>query len=233
MANISVASGQGVHVQTLSDQVLNAVVLAVMERRIPFGARLKEAEIARDLNVSRMPVREALMRLVSEGVVTNTPFRGMCLMEVDERKLREILDVRVSLERLAFQAAIERLISGEETLNRVESALLEMERACSDGSAALMAHSDIGYHRSVVELSGNETLRNLWEMMARQFQMIVGIAWHVTDQQAIYQSHVDLHTAIAEMDQAKVHEMLAPHIMEAMSFGLGDLASGTNGATKT
>ena len=75
---------------TLTEKVTDAIVQAVMERRIPFGSRLVEAELSRALNVSRVPIREALRLLESQGVVVNTPYKGMCLMTVDERKLDEI-----------------------------------------------------------------------------------------------------------------------------------------------
>ena len=213
-----------IQVKTLSDQVLDAVVLAVMERRIKFGARLKEADIARHLNVSRMPVREALMRLVSEGIVTNTPYKGMCLMDVDEGKLKEILEVRLALEREAFRLAIERLTLAKGDLDETQAVLNRMSEACAAQSAARLAQCDVDYHRSIITLSGNETLQKVWEMMARQFQMIVGIAWHVSDPRAIFEAHKDLHDAVSTLDQGRVQELLGPHIMEGISIGLGDLA---------
>jgi DNA-binding GntR family transcriptional regulator len=224
MQTVAASRSYEIQAKTLSDQVLDAVVLAVMERRIPFGARLKEADIARHLNVSRMPVREALMRLVSEGIVTNTPYKGMCLMEVDEGKLKEILEVRLALEREAFRLAIERLTLGKGNLDETQGVLNRMSEACAAQSAARLAQCDIDYHRSILRLSGNDTLRKVWEMMARQFQMIVGIAWHVSDPRAILEAHNVLHKAVSAADQSRVQELLAPHIMEGISIGLGDLA---------
>ena len=96
---------------TLTEKVTDAIVQAVMERRIPFGSRLVEAELSRALNVSRVPIREALRLLESQGVVVNTPYKGMCLMTVDERKLDEILSVRTLLEERAVRLAIARRAS--------------------------------------------------------------------------------------------------------------------------
>jgi DNA-binding GntR family transcriptional regulator len=58
---------------TLTEQVVDAILRGAIERRIPFGARLVEAEIAKELNVSRVPVREALRLLCSQGLVENKP----------------------------------------------------------------------------------------------------------------------------------------------------------------
>ena len=86
---------------TLTEQVVDAILRGAIERRIPFGARLVEAEIAKELNVSRVPVREALRLLCSQGLVENRPYKGMCLITVDERMLEETLTVRHHLEILA------------------------------------------------------------------------------------------------------------------------------------
>jgi DNA-binding GntR family transcriptional regulator len=84
----------------------------VIERRIPFGARLVEAEIAKELNVSRVPIRKALRLLCSQGLVENKPYKGMCLMAADDRMLRETLTVRHHLETLAVTLAVNNLRTG-------------------------------------------------------------------------------------------------------------------------
>src|SRR6185312_15420433 len=78
---------------TLVEQIVEALVRAAAEGRILPGERLVEAEISRRFDVSRVPVREALRLLESQGIVTNAPYRGMRLMEVDARHLRQILVV--------------------------------------------------------------------------------------------------------------------------------------------
>src|SRR5437763_2114326 len=88
---------------TLVDQVVDAFVKAAAEGQIVPGDRIIEAELAKALNVSRVPVREALRLLESQGIVVNTPHRGMRLMAVDAKRLHDILVVRTSLEQLAVK----------------------------------------------------------------------------------------------------------------------------------
>ncbi|MCA3640804.1 MAG: GntR family transcriptional regulator [Methylobacterium sp.] len=211
---------------TLTERVTDAIVLAVMERRIPFGSRLVEAELSRALNVSRVPVREALRLLESQGVVVNTPYKGMCLMTVDEKKLHEILSVRTLLEERAIRLAIAQLASGEATTEGLREALARMRQALEEGSAARMAASDIAFHRALLNASGNETLCAMWEIMARQFQMIVGIAWHSldTERERNFRDHERLLALVEARDaDAAAHEIV-PHIMEGVTVGLRDLA---------
>ncbi len=211
---------------TLTEKVTDAIVLAVMERRIPFGSRLVEAELSRALNVSRVPVREALRLLESQGVVVNTPYRGMCLMTVDEKKLHEILSVRTLLEERAIRLAIVQLEVGEATTEGLREALKRMRQALEEGSAVRMAASDIGFHRALLNATGNETLSAMWEIMARQFQMIVGIAWHSldTERERNFRDHERLLALVEARDpDAAAHEIV-PHIMEGVAVGLRDLA---------
>lgn len=212
--------------QTLTEKVMDAIVQAVMERRIPFGSRLVEAELSRVLNVSRVPVREALRLLESQGVVTNTPYKGMCLMTVDEKKLHEILSVRALLEERAARLVIGQLQAGGATTEALREALKRMRQALEEGSATRMAASDIGFHRALLQTTGNETLSAMWEIMARQFQMIVGIAWHSldTERERNYRDHERLLALIEAHDEEAILREIVPHIMEGVTVGLRDLA---------
>ena len=211
---------------TLMEQVTDAIVLAVMERRIPFGSRLVEAELSRALDVSRVPVREALRILESQGIVVSTPYRGMCLMTVDDRKLQEILSVRALLEERAVRTAIEQLAKGEANMEGLKEALGVMRLALEEGAAARMAASDIGFHRALLRMTGNGTLIAMWEIMARQFQMIVGIAWHSldTERDRNYRDHERLLAHIEAQDTDVAAREIVPHIMEGVTVGLRDLA---------
>lgn len=204
---------------TLTDQVLEAIVRGAIERRIPFGARLVEAEIAKELNVSRVPVREALRLLCSQGIVENQPYKGMCLINVDDRLIRDSLTVRHHLETLAVRLALENMWSGRASVEVLREALAVMHKAWKSGSAADMAASDVGFHRAIVKMAGNDTLEFVWETLARKIQVIVGIAWWASDQERIYQQHVSLLKIFESRNLATVLEVLEPHIMEGVELG--------------
>ncbi|MBD0276255.1 MAG: GntR family transcriptional regulator, partial [Acetobacteraceae bacterium] len=80
------------------EQAAEAIVAAAARGAFLPGDRLVEAEIARDLGISRVPVREALRLLESQGIVVNTPYRGVRLVEVDARRVQQMLEVRCVLE---------------------------------------------------------------------------------------------------------------------------------------
>lgn len=204
---------------TLTDQVLEAILRGAIERRIPFGARLVEAEIAKELNVSRVPVREALRQLCSQGIVENQPYKGMCLMTVDERMLNETLTVRHHLEVLAVQLAIKNLRAGRKNMLGLLDALDAMQQAHESGSSADMAASDVGLHRAILHMADSDTLTFIWETLARKFQVIVGIAWYGNDQDRIYEQHVKLVELFKKKNLDAILEFLEPHIMEGVALG--------------
>ncbi|OXC76774.1 GntR family transcriptional regulator [Caballeronia sordidicola] len=204
---------------TLTEQVLDAILRGAIERRIPFGARLVEAEIAKELNVSRVPVREALRLLCSQGLVENRPYKGMCLITVDERMLEETLTVRHHLEVLAVTLAIKNLLTGRANLTGLQAALDEMHVAFKSGSASDMAAGDVGFHREILRMADSDTLLFMWETLARKFQMIVGIAWYSNDQKRICEQHEELMKLFKAKKLAPLLAVLEPHIMEGLEVG--------------
>jgi DNA-binding GntR family transcriptional regulator len=204
---------------TLTDQVVDAILRGAIERRIPFGGRLVEAEIAKELNVSRVPVREALRLLCSQGLVENESYRGMCLITVDDRMLEETLMVRHHLEMLAVRLAVGNLRAGRKNMLGLLDALDVMRDARGSGSAADMAASDVGFHRAILEMADSSTLLFVWETLARKFQVIVGIAWYANDQDRIYEQHVALAELFKKKDASAILVALEPHIMEGVELG--------------
>jgi len=96
--------------------VHHELLQAIRDGRYPSGTRVREAEVADWLGVSRTPVREALRRLQSEGLVVFTPWRGVVVAELDQQQVIELYAMRRVLEgtaaRLAAQHAADSEIDG-------------------------------------------------------------------------------------------------------------------------
>jgi len=175
---------------TLVDQVVEAFVQAAAEGRFLPGDRVVEAEIAREFQVSRVPVREALRLLESQGIVFNTPYRGMRLMEVTSASLHHILVVRASLERVAAREALAVYRRDKGVLGRLEPALQRMRRAVEEGSGFEVAKADADFHRALCMIGGNEVLLQIWETLARRLTIIVGLSTLTKDLASIYDEHL-------------------------------------------
>jgi len=98
---------------SVNDAVTRALREAILSGKIRPGDRLLQDELARQLGVSRQPVREALRRLQSEGLVVQTPQRGLLVREFTKADLQENYYLRQLLESEAAQSAAERITSAE------------------------------------------------------------------------------------------------------------------------
>src|SRR5205809_6971118 len=87
---------------SLAEQAADAIVTGVSAGRLKPGQRLVETELAGLLNMSRVPLREALQILETQGIVESTPHRGSRIAMFDDAKVTQICEVRVALERIAL-----------------------------------------------------------------------------------------------------------------------------------
>ena len=133
------------------------------------GRQLKQTEIASMLGVSQGPVREALIRLVSEGLVENVPFRGMFVRKLEKSDVEEIYQLRTVLETLAVKLALSTL-KQEKHFNKLRMFIERNTQAESEGNFSLAAEMDLGFHRYIIELSENTRLINIWNSLLAQSQ---------------------------------------------------------------
>lgn len=102
----------------------------ILSGAFPVGTRIKTEEIANSLGVSRMPVRDALQQLHSEGLVVIRPNRGAIVTKLTADEIQEMFDIRAALEALAARHACNNLTS--ENFAQLESVLEQMHDACTD-----------------------------------------------------------------------------------------------------
>jgi len=148
------------------DRIADALRQDIMSGRLKAGERLLEEVIAREQEVSRVPVREALRRLESEGFVTLTPYHGARVSESSWRDSTELMQVRCGLEVLAARLAAERR-GGE-----YADALLEVvERGKDAGRAQRLADLPalvMEFHELVAKASGNRQLEIMLERVLQR-----------------------------------------------------------------
>jgi len=200
--------------KTLVDQVVDAIVEATARGEFLPGDRIVEAEVARSLNVSRIPVREALRLLESQSVVVNERYRGMRLMSVDIDGLEKILRVRLALEQLAGAEAIARLKAGKADIAPLERILAQMHTAADAEDSFGVARLDTEFHRKLCQLSGNEALVRSWEPLSRQLTIIFGLATRRKTLKSIVAEHDEVINALHEGDRAKFDRLMEVHILE-------------------
>jgi DNA-binding GntR family transcriptional regulator len=140
---------------TLKSYVYNMLREAIVSGRYKPGSRLNESQLAREFNISRIPIREALMQLQEHGLVMNHERRGMFVTELTEEDVQRINSLRVVLEAEALklcQAKMTRQIAARLT------ALVEQMENWEASTEIDAAAADLEFHRTIWEASGNPYL---------------------------------------------------------------------------
>jgi DNA-binding GntR family transcriptional regulator len=211
------------------EQAAEAVVAAAARGTFLPGDRLVEAEIARDLGISRVPVREALRLLESQGIVASTPYKGMRLMQVTNRKVAEITRVHAVLETLAVREICALPDPGPQLDLARRAAAAYAEALAGPDKAAIVA-ADMALHGEICAASGNEVLHALWTGLARQLAVIWGLGQGVRPAAVVLAEHDALLARLAARDEAGAEAQLLAHLAWQQSFDFeGALAARRNG----
>jgi len=143
----------------------------VMGRRAP-GSRLVERDIAADLGVSRLPVREAIRALAAEGIVVSRPRTGATVREYTIKDIRDFAEFREAVETLAFVLAAQR---HDEEGAALMSGIHERERAAAaegDIERARVAASE--FHLAAVSLAGNGVIADVGRTYVTRLRWLFG-----------------------------------------------------------
>jgi DNA-binding GntR family transcriptional regulator len=198
-----------------ADRVADAIIEQCIFGSFQPGQRLKESELAKQFNVSRVPIREALMELASQGVVYYSPRRGARLMHVDRLKLRKVLEVRERLETLALRTAVQMFRSEPAALNPLNEAVIAMRDASRAHDVLGAAKADVAFHRGLCVASGNEALIKAWSAVSRQFLIFVAMD---NRQRQTRLPHAEIHqtllNTLVEADYAEAERALSEHILQ-------------------
>lgn len=125
------------------------------------GSLLDEATICKELDVSRTPLREALVRLSAEGLVQVLPNRGARVAPIELRQLQEHLEAFELLQRTATVLAAQR--RSDSDLDRMKTLCVEFEQMHAAGDVAGMMNSNLHFHKAIGAAAGNRYLEKMYD----------------------------------------------------------------------
>lgn len=135
------------------------------------GERLVEARLARDLQISRAPIREAARLLESEGLIISISGRGFFVRQITLRELEEIFDLRLCIERHAT-ATVARQPAAR-VRRQIEEALAHLLTLVGQGETEAMVEADFNLHRCIVVAAGNRKLLKLFDSAAQDLKLVL------------------------------------------------------------
>ena len=160
--------GSGRGHRTLAEKAFDTLHQAILTGQLRPGARLPIEELADVLEMSPMPIREAVRRLDAAGLVENIPHRGARVTELSVTDLAEVYEARLALEVLAIRRAAERF---DEAHERTAHQRLAALNGCSDDSSAATSAAHAAFHFALYDAADSAWLtrliRPVWETAER------------------------------------------------------------------
>jgi DNA-binding GntR family transcriptional regulator len=195
---------------SLKDRTVELLTDAILSGRLKPGERLNESQLARDLHVSRAPVREALQQLQEQSLIVNIPRRGMFVVTLDDEDIQKINSLRVVLEAEALRLAQRNLTTPrEKKLEQLLQAIEKMEPTL----AKLSMRVDFEFHRTIWSYSGNEYLEKvLTSLTAPLFAHSVRTLQRSDKLRVVLDSHRPLFDFICSKTKETAEEVMLSHL---------------------
>lgn len=176
------------------------------------GTRLVERDLAEEMGVSRVPVREALRVLAAEGLVIPRPRTWALVRTFTSADVDELVEVRSALELLSFRLAAQRATEGELSVLRQH---LQAERdAVRDGDVARARRAGADFHEAVVATAGNGVLTELFARLRSRMRWLLG---QHSGQGELLDEHQALLDALAAHDVERAASLAEAHLTSSRS----------------
>jgi DNA-binding GntR family transcriptional regulator len=214
---------RSLHRDSMADRVKQDLLRRIMSGELPPGTRLIELHIARELNTSQGPVREALCELEGLELVVTEPYKGTRVRELTPQDIREAYTVRAVLENLAGQLAAPHFAGSVATLKKAASAIRD---AAAKKDVSAYTRRDMDFHRLIVEGASNRVLLRSWNSLAFEVRLQMWLKRSNTDLMAVQEAHWKIIDALEQGDGRLAGELLQKHIFnfpDNTSFLLPDI----------
>lgn len=202
---------QPIEQERVVDTVRATLRQAILEGDLPAGAHLSVPDLARRLKVSRSPVREAVLLLVSEGLAVEHSRRGVEVARVADDDLREIQAVRTVLEGLAARLCAQQFT---DTDMADLTAILERQAdAARRDDGARYRELDAAFHTLIVERAGNGRLARMAKLLAAEMRVASRVMADVSGHaQRGYHEHGQICEAIGQRDADGAERAMRAHL---------------------
>lgn len=196
----------------LADQAYEELKRAVLASRLRPGDALSVPALATQMGISRSPVREAVQRLIHDGLATHAAHRGAVVASVDIEDIRQLFVVREVMEGLAARLATERLDATK--VAELRSLLDEHERLVEeDESANSHIEMDMAYHRLIREVAGNPHLTGALDTIHGKAHLALHSLWRSPDAPRLaLEEHRRVFTAMTAGDPDGADQAARDHI---------------------
>jgi len=202
----------------LAIDVYEQILSAIINGQVTPGERLIQEQIAAEINVSRTPVREALLRLEQEGILEQTSRKGFSIRNISDQEVHAIYGAREAIE--GYAAYLVAGAGGAEKLAKIKSGV-DAEQAPGERSLEEDFTLNRTIHRLIVEQTGNPVLLDMFDnIWNRGLSLWLFAATRSGRVKPDPDAHLDLYNAIANGKPETAHRAMIDHVREGLALHL-------------
>lgn len=190
-----------------------ALRAAILEGRLLPGERIVEAEIARQMAISRAPIREAIRKLEHDGLVEYQPRRGAVIVQLSKEDVRDVYYVRAHLEGYAARLAAPR--ATDDDLIKLGKLIEQMHHCAGQDDLDALITADVAFHEHICQMSGSKRTYQMWNSLNPQCWTLL-TSLRVTEYtlSQIAERHEPVLAALRERDPERSEVEIKRHIIE-------------------
>lgn len=201
-------------VPRLVDLAYDAIHDAILSKKLQPGSKLLVRELAQQLGISHTPVKEALARLVGEGLVQVVPRKGAYVTLLTIRDVVEIYELREALEGLAAAKTAVMITEGQ--LAEIAGYLHDGKSCVVNNEVKCYSDVDILFHSAIAKASGNKRLLEALKKLQSQVRLLMATSASLPGRpQRSIQQHEQIYEAIRRRDPNGADEAIRYHVKEA------------------
>jgi DNA-binding GntR family transcriptional regulator len=211
---VSILGLEPIVTTTLSDKIGDQIVDRIASRDIKPGQRLVESAIAKELNVSRVPVREAMQGLYRQGLLVDAAGRGLRVAAFDRDWATQLCDVRLGLERICAGLVAEKLRREPSLVTTIDEVLDELREQEPGVDWQTLNRIDIKFHDALYAIADSALLSALWAGISRHVLILFSIERSVRhDLDQVVKEHERYRSVLVTGADQEISQEIQNHLM--------------------
>ena len=199
----------------LGGRVYKVLANSIVSGKLASGSPLRPDMVARQLEVSTTPVREAMHRLESDGLLVKVPYQGWYVREFTEKEIKELYEFRASLEKFGIRVACARITPNELKWMRKHQLVGKAALKSKDMDEYRLYNRD--FHQAILRIAGNSYLTSAMAQVALQSEMLSAKTIKISGRSLkALEEHAKLIDLMEGRRFSEAEKLIETHIMSAL-----------------
>lgn len=217
--------------QRAGEAAVEALRNAILEGTLTPGQRLREAETAENLGISRTPIRQAFAVLESEGLIEVLPHVGARVRSYDRDDLEELYELRAALEGMAARRACRR--ADADLLAELRASCKRYENVGFHDDPAAAVEENRRFHDRIISAAGSDRLRHMLDNVTAVPLMYGTALWSTSEhERRSVRAHGEIASAIADGDEDRAERLTREHLLAGRDVVIGHLIAETEASSR-